>query len=658
MKMIKEHRKTFVFIISIFFISLLFYFYYLINLKFLPYSSDPANTFLEAWDMLKGNIFLKGWHLPQDNFLFEDNIFYLIALRIFGFKQYIFAIVPALIYSLTVFTSSYFIFYKLKQKRNFNMLGLLLGFIIISLPQSSLFLTIVSQSPIHIVTILYLLLIVIFIDKYLNPGLSTLNKNKDIAFITGIVILESASFISDPLSLYLSIVPIILWSALSYMKSYKNKDSNQNNKRFLFIIIASMLSIVIEIIFIHFWSKYAVLVKPNISFATYDQLLNNIKLLVEGLFSILGANFFGLTLRKIITFFTLIRLAIFISIFYFVISTFKEFVRTKKYNINHLLSIMSIFTVLAYLFSNQPVGLLTSRYLTPFMIFGTIIFGTELNVDKLSSKLPMSKPILISISFLLIVIYISTTFSIVKDIKPNKTYYQLASYLEKNNLQYGYGSYWDSSIITVATENKIKIRSVAWDGFQISPYNWLSKKDWYTDLNELSKPFFILFDDSNHLGVNLDNCVKSFGNPSEVLKFQKFTILKYDNIDEVRYFKLGVFSKLYNSAESYLKQNKNSSNLYPQYLEENGYLDKYFGHGQDSNFNWTDNGGWIGKWPCPDGKGECFGIGLVGDINTLKPIIEKYKPQSLQIFFPYPKVYDERSKNLTGQIVMIFKDPK
>ncbi len=124
-----------------------------------------------------------------------------------------------------------------------------------------------------------------------------------------------------------------------------------------------------------------------------------------------------------------------------------------------------------------------------------------------------------------------------------------------------------------------------------------------------------------------------------------------------RYF-INIFSTLFTSSETFLSKGNNPSNLYPQYLEENGYLKKSFGYKTGPAINWTENGGWIGKWPCPDRKGECFGIGLVGDINTLKPIIEKYKPQALQIFFPYPKVYDEKSKDTTGQLLMIFRAPK
>jgi len=72
---------------------------------------------------------------------------------------------------------------------------------------------------------------------------------------------------------------------------------------------------------------------------------------------------------------------------------------------------------------------------------------------------------------------------------------------------------------------------------------------------------------------------------------------------------------LYNSAENYLKQNNNCSKLLPQYLEENGYLDKSFVYETGSAINWTKNGGWIGQWGCLGGKGKCFGVGVVGSID-------------------------------------------
>ena len=606
--------------------------------------------------MLNGNFFLKGWYLPQDNFFFEDNLFDLIALRVFGFKMYILSVVPALIYSLTVFTFIYFIFYKLKEKNIFNLFALFTGLILIALPQSFLYLFFVSSTGYHIVTTFYLLLIIIFIDKYLNPLLPQI-KSKSFVLLISIIFFESISTISDPLALYLGIIPVLLWSVVSFFKNYDGKPLKQINKKLIILILITIFSIIIRTSFLYFLSKYAILVKPHIAFATYAQLLNNIKLFIEGLLTLFGANFFGLSLYKFSTFFTLVRLCIFLFVFYYVISVLKNFFKTKKYNINHLISIICIFALSAYLFSNQPDNLFSTRYLIPYFIFSLIIFITELNIKNIKKINFLKSKWLVYVVFLLIFfIYVYSTLKLVKSAKPNQTYYQLASFLNKNNLKYGYGSYWDSSVITVATEDKIKIRAVVWNGHEILPFNWLSNKVWYRNFIKLSRPFFILFGKSNWGNINYANCINSFGKPSKVIKFQRFTILKYNNPkEEAEKYKTKIFSKLYHSANYFLTNKNNISNLYPKYLELHGYLPKIYGFEPGSANNWTKNGGWIGKWSCPEGRGSCFGVGISGDINTLMPIIKKYNSQSLQIFFPFPKLYNKNIRKGYGQLLIIFK---
>jgi len=135
---------------------------------------------------------------------------------------------------------------------------------------------------------------------------------------------------------------------------------------------------------------------------------------------------------------------------------------------------------------------------------------------------------------------------------------------------------------------------------------------------------------------------------------------KYKNITYLQFNQkmlLSTFNNLYNSSIKFLNHDELLSNLYPKYLENHGYLSKSFGYRSGKANNWTKNGGWIGQWGCPSGKGKCFGIGIVGNINELKPIIAKYQSKATQIFFPYPKVYKAYKANTSkssGQLLMIF----
>jgi len=190
----------------------------------------------------------------------------------------------------------------------------------------------------------------------------------------------------------------------------------------------------------------------------------------------------------------------------------------------------------------------------------------------------------------------------------------------------------------------------------INGYSGIIPKDW--KLNDNSSPLYYYYVYKWILLNNIDfNGLCSVDLNSGNFEHISVELLKLQVDKELSVF-MNTFDKLYSAALKFLSSGFSTSSLYPQYLEENGYLDKSFGYRPGPANNWTNNGGWIGKWGCPDGKGECFGVGIVGDLEQVKPTIDKYKSDALQIFFPYPKLYDPASSFGTGQLLMIFRVPK
>jgi len=171
-----------------------------------------------------------------------------------------------------------------------------------------------------------------------------------------------------------------------------------------------------------------------------------------------------------------------------------------------------------------------------------------------------------------------------------------------------------------------------------------------------------------NLLLSYNDCSKIITNvfPVSICRLKKVDEVNEDMIKELQmdYEKflaeeaIKLFSTLLSSSQKFLSDGGDPSKLYPEHLEENGYLPKSFGYQPGTANNWTKNGGWIGQWGCPDGKGKCFGIGVVGSIDQVKPIIDKYKSKALQIFFPYPKLYNPNSSQGTGQLLIIFRDPE
>ncbi|MEO1784781.1 hypothetical protein V4762_06865 [Thermodesulfobium sp. 4217-1] len=190
------------------------------------------------------------------------------------------------------------------------------------------------------------------------------------------------------------------------------------------------------------------------------------------------------------------------------------------------------------------------------------------------------------------------------------------------------------------------------------------KKIYYLSINQPDTQRALEILKDYKLLINFGSCKETRTNGPKIslCKMEKVSAINDSIINKLinqeNERSLKIFDTLLNSSIKYLDTNSNLSNLYPQYLEENGYLDKSFGYGQGAGFNWTVNGSWAGKWPCPDNKGSCFGIGLLGDSYNTKSIIDKYKSKSLQTFFPYPKIYDKESKESNGFLLMVFRTPK
>jgi len=118
---------------------------------------------------------------------------------------------------------------------------------------------------------------------------------------------------------------------------------------------------------------------------------------------------------------------------------------------------------------------------------------------------------------------------------------------------------------------------------------------------------------------------------------------------------LDAFSVLYSAAERFLADGNQLSNLYPQFLEEHGYLDPAFGYQTGVGYKWMQDRYWIGERACT--RGPCFGIGVVGTYADIKGIIEKYGEQADKIFFPYPESYVPQTltpRDSTGELLLVF----
>jgi hypothetical protein len=118
---------------------------------------------------------------------------------------------------------------------------------------------------------------------------------------------------------------------------------------------------------------------------------------------------------------------------------------------------------------------------------------------------------------------------------------------------------------------------------------------------------------------------------------------------------LDSFTALYTAASRFVADGHDLSDLYPQFLEEHGYLDPAFGYQAGTAYKWMQNRYWIGKRSCPGGA--CIGIGVVGQFADIRDIIVEYGPQAERTLFPEPDQFSGDSPppdEAQGELLMIF----
>jgi hypothetical protein len=118
---------------------------------------------------------------------------------------------------------------------------------------------------------------------------------------------------------------------------------------------------------------------------------------------------------------------------------------------------------------------------------------------------------------------------------------------------------------------------------------------------------------------------------------------------------LGTFAELYEAAVDFLADGNSIMDLYPQYLQERGYLDASFGYETGPRYRWIDDRYWIGPRAC--GKKQCVGIGILGRHADLTTIFERYGGRATMVYFPdRQQIWDARwvGDGTSGEALFIF----
>lgn len=487
------------YIMSILFILILTVFYIILS-KHTPMNSDHASIILEAKDIFEGNILLKNWTLSTVSYYTTDIPFYVIAIALYGFSNQLLYIVPGVLYAITVFFALY-LSSKSTQK-TFSYISSLITFSLIGLP--TLFLSEnVLVGAIHIVAYLYIIVAFICIENFKST------EKKFFLFVYYLFL--TLALVGDNITIFIAIIPVII---VSLINIYYKMDIAKN----IFIIIGNMIVLAFSKIALSIIYSIGGFVVPGTEPLKYNgikSLWNNIYITISGISEIFGIRLIRHNLISPYSFIDIVKIAGMSFVFY---SLYKMLKKYKKCNfVDQVLLILCVSNLLGYTLTNLQQDISTTRYLIPFILFGSILCG------RIFTDLVNNNKFLI-ISLCTIYFFASTyPITMIFQRQTNIPEKKLCEFLTDHDLTNGYGSFWCSSIITLLSREDVKIRSIVNINNDLQPFEWLSNKNWY-----MAYANFIVTDDSNWGNISSSIIVKTFGYPDYTYNIDKYTVFVWN----------------------------------------------------------------------------------------------------------------------------------
>ena len=134
--------------------------------------------------------------------------------------------------------------------------------------------------------------------------------------------------------------------------------------------------------------------------------------------------------------------------------------------------------------------LMQYRYWLPVYVTGVLLIGIFLQKSQLKALL--LKPVMAL--FLAVVVLSSLYGELWQDTKYNdcEKRYGYLKFLEENDYDFGYATFWNASVTEYLTNGQIHVGSIGGDDWGARPYEWLSPKAYYRAGFHEGKTFLLL----------------------------------------------------------------------------------------------------------------------------------------------------------------------
>ncbi len=188
-----------------------------------------------------------------------------------------------------------------------------------------------------------------------------------------------------------------------------------------------------------------------------------------------------------------------------------------------------VLASLAFIFKQEVVlDMQQARYLAPLLYPVSIFFALCVGGGGGEGRLPWKcRALMLALFFLSALYSAGTGFQQKPGYKPDEARIRLSRFLEQNGLSYGYADYWNADVLTLLSNDAVKVRSLSYKAksneFKLYVLN--AKLDGYKPSRYEGRTFLIVAksgqsSDFDRLYSARETITRFFGRPEEVLQFE------------------------------------------------------------------------------------------------------------------------------------------
>jgi len=488
-------------------------------------NSDGASTALAAWDLLHGNLLLRGWSLPDANFSTTEVPQYALVELAVGLGQNVVHIAAAMTYALVLLLVA--LVAKGTAAGREAAARIAIGVGIMLAPQLASGVNVLVSSPDHFGTSAPLLLILLIIDRVRRPRW----------WVPVMVSLLLAwAQLADSVVLLAAVIPLAVVCAFRVARSQQRLAARWYEIALAGGAVAGFALAQLAYRVIHAVGGYTERPLGTLPAPLGEIFSHNLPIAAECLLLLPGADFLGLTAGAGTLFVALHLVGVAVAAAAIVLGGWR-FGRRQANPAGGLTGQLLVAGILinfaAFVATAHVFDVTSAREIAPVLPFAAALAGRELGPYLGAARVRagrlrgrwLRRAGVAALGLVLAGYLAGLGLELTAPTAPPQDA-QLTAWLESHPIGAGLSGYWEANVVTLTSGGRVAVRPLTIAGNRIVPTGGQIKADWFSPARSLVD-FVVLFPGvSGYPGFGDRQAVlATFGKPGRVYQVGQYTIL-------------------------------------------------------------------------------------------------------------------------------------